>query len=454
MTESSTMNEFEVTNRLSLLDKNMKGLSKHSKSQYLILFLIYFSPVIVIIFLILFIVLSLYFTGSNQQALAQNIFNSYSNYITPVTITVLICSSLIVAPIGTYITYKRTHYKGFLAETIFLIENFSITILTFFIAFSQIGGIFLPLCGAFYVFVLPWQFKKLKKPLIHDSFKKIDSKNNPDILVKQSLYINSFKDGYSSRPLFENASIIADVSENKEQLIKQLEAFAKFLCLQGDLIGYDITDNILQMYLRTTLIQKFRLFDFYAMFKRVRQIIKKDKLTAVSLNLNTLEMSFRLNKYDYEIYGNITYLELSERIIKQFIDAIREFRKENYDKAYEIINPPLQVTKKVEELFIEQRIVKNFSILLYVAGMIVVYISAIQAVLFDPQSLFGSLANSIVLPILMILWPLGLIIFSLNNYSFTLFYVELVMLVTLALYVIQFTWKKASNYKNRKFEIM
>ena len=109
------------------------------------------------------------------------------------------------------------------------------------------------------------------------------------------MYIDKFEDGYSSRPVFDNISDVFNLI-TKESIKSILQEFALFLSINGDLIGYDTNDHKITLYLRTKFISKIQIFSFLKFFKNINQLIKKEGLTSITIDLDSLDMNFKINK--------------------------------------------------------------------------------------------------------------------------------------------------------------
>ena len=157
------------------------------------------------------------------------------------------------------------------------------------------------------------------------------------------MYIDEFKDGYSKRPVFIDISDIKEINSDELMFKTNLEQYAKFLASNGDLIAYSRDETTVKLHLRSTLIQSMKIFKIISQFKKTLQIIKKKDLTTISINFKENEMSFHLNKEDYELLGNLTYEKISLRVLEQFKTSIKEYLAGNYDIALATVNPILNI---------------------------------------------------------------------------------------------------------------
>ena len=254
---------------------------------------------------------------------------------------------VIIFVIMTSISYKRTKYIGFLYESLIEIQILIFPLLAIFLYAYYNQDLFFELL---FLLLISLEYKFVKKPLIYGLKYQtwpFDTNNDSrDIVSHQSVFINNFEDGYSSRPVTENIKDILSNAPNSN-IKKNLEDFANFLAINGDLINYSIDDKKLRMYLRTRFIQKTQIFNPILMIKKFNQFINKEELTSVIIDLESVEISFKLNKYDYGIMNNISYYQLSERILQQFKKSIKNFLAEKYQDSYEEVNPDVKVKKPV-----------------------------------------------------------------------------------------------------------
>ena len=103
-----------------------------------------------------------------------------------------------------------------------------------------------------------------------------------------------------------------DKLTDERTIKKQSLRFAKFLAINGDLIGYSYTDNKLNLYLRTSYIKKSEVAYPISFYKKIRNILANKEITTVIFDFSTKEMNFILNKTDYIGLDDITYHKFVE----------------------------------------------------------------------------------------------------------------------------------------------
>lgn len=333
---SNQLNDQELINRSNIIKKNMK--SKQRTSFIISIFLTLF---VISIFLITMALIILLLTGSPVQGYIQ----AYEIFLISVAVLAMIFYLLVIIPIiiVTFVSYKRTTYIGFLIEFFITAQLLILPALTIILLLN--GQVLYAMFTFFLIFIGKLEYKFVKKPLIWGinlfGYEKNVFSGGSDIVAKQSLYVDEFKDGYSNRPMFTNINEILNNSSNEQQIITDLEYFAKFLGSNGDIIGYSINERVMKLYLRTTLIQAVNFYLIKSQIKRAIQIIKKEDLTSITINFTEGEMNLYLNREDYEFLGELTYQKLSRRILDQFKISLGEFFDNNYDKALKAINPPI-----------------------------------------------------------------------------------------------------------------
>ena len=244
----------------------------------------------------------------------------------------------------TSISYKRTGYIYFALESIYeLLLLIGMDLLA--VVLPRIGsflGIILFLIIIILIPILIIEKNKvIKKPLISDRLAFRLVYDTADIIQKQAQNIAEFEDGYSLRPIFDNLKESLSDIEDKNEITLLLHNFTKFLLINGDLIALDFEDKKIKLYLRTTFFAGKHFFKFRSRLKKLMQVIKKDNLTCVTIDLESLDISIRLNSLDYERLENATYLKLGEHVLQQLKIAISEFKEKNYSKSYEALNPKI-----------------------------------------------------------------------------------------------------------------
>ena len=392
-----------VRDRYRSIDIKSSNSRTYNAIQVILIFLI-LSPFIAIfsgIFLAIF--LSMF-----------NIYFSFQSYFLYFETTVGISAILIglyyffflfIFIIITFVSYRRTNFRGYLYESLIELQFVLAPGIIFILYVFVIQNIFLPFV---IIFLISFEYKLIKKPLIYGSTyyyrflnqRSINSES-ADIVTSQSVYVNDFKDGYSSRPVIENIKDILP-SEINTDLEVSLKQFANFLAINGDLIGYEIVDNKLKMFLRTRFIQKTQIFNPRTTVRKAKQLLKKENLTAIIIDFNNLEMSFKLNKYDYDYLDNLTYYQLSERILKQFKVGIKEFLNENFVDSYEEINPEHIIEKS---FFLTDKS-RAFLIIGYIVSMFIM--GPILILVTGSNTLTQFTAHTYYFVIIFILWPLFL----------------------------------------------
>lgn len=414
------LNDKVVNYRLQNINKNIR---KKSTKEEIFKVLFLFTPYFLIGVSFLISGLIILILNPKESNMGQNLFFIIGNLVLFAFIL------LIYSPffISTFIAYKRTLYNGFLFEFLNEIQFFISLFLITSIGILKVGFYFFPLIIGINIVLLPlYVHNHVKKPLIHNSFSLGLEKDNPGIVVKQSLFVNGFSDGYSSRPVFADISKIITETGNENNLRDKIKEFASFVAKNGDLIGFDLIDNKLIMYLRTTLIQRFQMDYPIAVYQKLKLIINKEKLTAVNIDLNNWEISFRLNEYDYKALGNITYHQLSERILTQFIKSLNEFIKGDISESLSAIDP----TFKLDNYYKPGQKLGYFIAIFYIAGMLIVGYSTS---IFIPS--YQSISAETI-GLISLFWPFLLLYYLVTNILVFLILAVLVYLVATFLFKI------------------
>ena len=330
------LNDQDLIDRSKIIKKNLKS---SQKSSIIIIFVIFI--ITVVLFLVTLSLIFLLLSGNQMQDYMQIYYVVMISFIA----LALIFYFSLIAPltIVTYVSYRRTSYRGFLYESTITAQFLLIPVLA--IILNVIGQIYLSFLTWILIFVIKFEYKFVKKPLIWGNkffgYEKNVFSDGTDIISKQSLYINEFRDGYSTRPMFINIKEILDKKSNEQEITTELENYANLLGSKGDIIGFTTNEMLMKLYLRTTLIQTMKVYLIKSQFKKAIQIIKKDDLTSITINFKEGEMNLYLNREDYEFLGDLTYQKLSRRILEQFKISLREFFNYNYENALKAINPPI-----------------------------------------------------------------------------------------------------------------
>ena len=300
-----------------------------------------------IIGIIYYIILEYILIKFFNFSFSESIYFGFTLLILSPIIYLIINDSLLI--IITLLSYKRTNYSGFIYETIVDLEV--ILVCTLFIyALLYLKDYFL-IIGISSAFLVRFSYFFLEKPLAwtKSSYSNtIDFKS--DILFKQSLEINDFQDGFSSRPLFEDLSL--DFNENNQESndIRFLVNYAHFLSQKGDLLAYEIKENKLLLFLRTSFLRRSELTQITLFYKKVFQVIRKKNLSIVTIDLNINQINIKLNKLDYDTLDNVTYTLFAQRMLKQFKQSLKEYLKGNYAESYNVIDPIIEKKNPIDSL--------------------------------------------------------------------------------------------------------
>ena len=298
--------------------------------------------------LLVYLVLSYFLSNIIFVILFPNVLtynNGFYRYF--ITIIIVLGSVEIIGNIlifiATIIIYNKTKYIFFIVEGLTHLFSGIVILLVFVImvkiqSFMAYLPLFLTIPNATYIL--------MKKPLIWDT--PYNRKNNfflyssrQDILLRQSSFINQFQDGYTSRPYIFDFSDIFKTLDSTEVIKRNLIYFAKFLSVNGDLIGYSNENRKINLYLRTAFIQKTDILNPIALFIKILHVIKAKDISTITFDLESQEISFKLNKSDYSRLNDITYHQFVERILKQIKFGFEKFCEGKYVDSYEEIMPSI-----------------------------------------------------------------------------------------------------------------
>ena len=302
----------------------------------------------------------------------------------------------------TLLTYWRTRYSGFALESLIDIEDFVAVVIWIFTLIFYTNNFFLILVIS--TIILSLQFFFLEKPLAWNNKAYSVESFRSDVLLKQSKFINHFEDGYSPRPVFEDLSEIFNEKKDQTDLLDELEKYAKFLSKKGDLIGFSIHEKKISLYLRTTFLQRSEITKVSLFLRKFIQVVRKRNLSVITMDVNTKEMSIKLNKLDYNVLDNRTYHLLAERILNQFKTSLIEFLKGDIFVSYQKIDPMIKKRHALKSL--KQELLSIM--LLYCVGLLIIGPFMIY---YNAQSNGTGLINNLFSAFI---WPI--FIFRLINY--------------------------------------
>ena len=334
----------EITNNISLP-------FRETKTKIIYNIILAFLVLSIAVFISIFI---FYF---NQFLAENNYFRIHinNNSLQSIVFAIIILLLFILLPalllieffpllLATLVSYKRTGYFPFALESI--IELQFLAILDILIIVHRIGPFSTNNLALLIPVLLALEYKIIKKPLISGWSFIETSRNivfdNSDIIYKQSQNIAEFEDGYSLRPIFDNLKESLSDIEDKNEITLLLHNFTKFFLINGDLIAFDFEDQKIKLFLRTTFLDRRDILKVRSQLKKLIAVVKKDDLTCITIDLESLEINLRLNPFDYKRLENRTYAKVTEYILRQFKVAISEFKDKNYLKSYEALNPQIQ----------------------------------------------------------------------------------------------------------------
>ena len=325
------------------IEKKVNKMNNFDSKQKLVNFIFYFLCSFFVVSLLLFPIVIIYAYNlikirTNTDFLYYWFFINFTFILFIFPIYFLEFTPLSLIPL---ISYKHTNYTGFLYESLIELQ---FIIIIYIIIFIQL---FVPIPIYIIVTIIPFfiaiGYKFLKKPVIQGwivhNTNEFDRSGVLDIVENQTLHVNDFQDGYSSRPVFDTFNDIFDNSYSKQEITSILSSFAKFIAINGDLISFDIQEQMIKLYFRTALIHRNNLLNFFLQFKYLRSIYQKKDLTCITFNLDSMEISFKLNENDYEKLTYVTFNKLANIIVDRFKAGITQFLNKNYASVYVIINP-------------------------------------------------------------------------------------------------------------------
>ena len=141
---------------------------------------------------------------------------------------------VIIFVIITAVSYKRTKKIRNLYESLIENQKLIFPLLAIFLYAYYNQELFFEIL---FLLLISLEYKFVKKPLIYglknQTWPFATNNDTGDIVSHQSVFINNFEDGYSSRPVTENIKDILSNAPNSN-INKNLEDFGNFLSLNGD----------------------------------------------------------------------------------------------------------------------------------------------------------------------------------------------------------------------------
>ena len=364
----------------------------------------YYWKLVKIILILVFLVFFSYFLSILLfDILFPNILGSYG-YLSKFLVTFVLIllfieiSGAFLMIFITFIVYKRTNYVNF------LLEGINYLLMTVIILFLIYEYFHMNTTVVLYVFILEFiliiHYSSLKKPLIWDTpyHRKILNFNNiekSDIIFRQSLFINQFEDGYSSRPIFKDFSGLYSSNINLDTIERKSLLFAKFLSRNGDLIGYQQKNTKLYLYLRSSLMKRTDIYNPIGFFKKFIQIVYLRNLSTITFDFDSKEISFKLAESDYNRLDNLTYYSFVDLVLTKFKNSFEKFLTNNYIESYREIMPSNANSK---HLLVDNPIVA-FIIIGYVIGSLIIGSTYVYfATILDNRGIVNPIIYVIVWP--------------------------------------------------------
>ncbi|MFX1283388.1 MAG: hypothetical protein ACFFB5_07025 [Promethearchaeota archaeon] len=245
----------------------------------------------------------------------------------------------------------RTRSRNFfyqLLPNLGLLVIITIAALSNFIEFKEDFLTFLFIVVLLVIVVLECVFLRLvikgarenKKPLFlwnffQDSFEAYSS----TIVSQQALLIDEVQNGYSQRPFFTDFPEITQYCSSLTKFESKILGYIHFLTERSELIGWEIRENSVTLYPRMLMGNPDLGLGIKYLWVLFFKIIKKDGLTAITINYNSQELSLRIAKQDYDILNDVTYHLLGQLLLERFKQSIIAFLEDDYEKVYSILFP-------------------------------------------------------------------------------------------------------------------
>lgn len=273
---------------------------------------------------------------------------SHEVYLFWVTIYVLFLLTHVLSYLFCMMTllvvYFRTKYHSYLIEFLVFLVSILIPI---------IGLFFIPIGPnvVIYIFIMllimsagPLVGQKLvSKPIIIYNLKYQSNYSKTDILLKKTVNLQEFEDGFSLRPIFIPISHLDFGFESLSDFRLRIRDYARFLLKHGELLNYKEDDQIINFYLRTSISTSGRwFFNAWYYFKKFRAIYKNEDLTTITIlfkQKRNPELSMKVIDDNYNKLQDVTYHLLVEGILKDFKYSMIAFFNSDYSQALFKMNP-------------------------------------------------------------------------------------------------------------------
>lgn len=297
-----------------------------------------------VIFIILSYVLSIILFNSIFHIQISTNIPFYNMLISALIITLVIrfVGSVMLSYLIIY-AYRRTKYTGYVYEGFELLGlNILILVILVLIIFFPDWTPLIFLADFLLIFGYPF----IRKPLIwnstyHRTFSDFRTSQKSDIILRQSMYINDYQDGYSTRPIFLDCSDLIEKIGNYKEVERKSVKFAEFLGLNGDLIGYkyDANSKKLSLFPRTSFVKQGDALNLVGLYRKIKHIVNNENITTMTFDFTSKEMNLKLNKSDYEGLDDITYYQFVQRMLQQFKLSLEKFVDGKYLDSYEAVMP-------------------------------------------------------------------------------------------------------------------
>ena len=114
-----------------------------------------------------------------------------------------------------------------------------------------------------------------------------------------------------------------------------MKKFSKFLAKNGDLLDYQLKDNICTIYPRYLIAKSFSLWKPLNNYKIIFKILTRRNLSALTVQYVESEIGITINKDEYKNLDNKSFHLLCQNIIINFEQSIQFFNQEDYINSYE-----------------------------------------------------------------------------------------------------------------------
>jgi hypothetical protein len=128
--------------------------------------------------------------------------------------------------------------------------------------------------------------------------------------------------GYSQIPFFLSFKEIDEYCATESSFQTEIVRIASNLTERGDLIGWDIQNNIIKLYPRILLANPNLGLGLRYLWDMLVKIIRKKDLTSLSINYDRKELFLSISYQDYALLDDVIFHLLEKSFLERYKNKI------------------------------------------------------------------------------------------------------------------------------------